>query len=166
MSTFYCSPRGSVGPQWKCKKSCHDKSQGVIFKMWLLCGSLLYSYFFHGDIFIRALFAMEIKSINSSTCPKQQDPLSCSHLTNGQKYLPNSVLQETLFNLSDSCCQRAQLYMLFCEESLGLRLGGTCWSRKTFLCLLLVPVSVRSQIFMTWEKSSPCFSAQHIPLEY
>lgn len=50
--------------------------------------------FFHGDIFIKALFSKEMKVINTSTCPKQQYPLFCSQLANGQKYLPSSVLQE------------------------------------------------------------------------
>lgn len=50
--------------------------------------------FFHGDIFIRALFSKEMKIINTSTCPNQQYPLFCSQLSNGQKYLPKSILQE------------------------------------------------------------------------
>lgn len=95
MSVFYCRPRVSVDPQWKCK-SCHDESQGVIFKTWLSCSSLLYSFFFffHSGISIRALFSKETKVINTSTRTKQQYPLFCSQLTKGQKYLPNSVFQE------------------------------------------------------------------------
>lgn len=128
--------------------------------------TVLFGAFFYGDIFIRALFSKERKVINTSTCSKQQYPLFCSQLSNGQKYQLWQGFAGTLFNLSDSCCQRAQVYVLFCEESLGLNLQVTCCSPETALCILLVPVSVRSQIFMTWEKSFPCSPAQCIPLEY
>lgn len=70
------------------------------------------------DPFMRALFSKEVTVINTSTCPKQQYPLFCSQLTNGQNCLPHSILQD-LYSICLVFAVRAQLYVLFCEEPLG-----------------------------------------------
>lgn len=94
---------------------------------------------------MRALFSKEVTVINTSTCPKQQYPLFCSQLTNGQNCLPNSVLQE-LYSICLGFAVRAQLYVLFREEPLGLNLQMTCHSPKMFLCIFLLLVGVREKL--------------------
>lgn len=111
------------------------------------------TFFLHGGISIRALFSKETKVIDTSTCPKQQYPLFCSQLTNGQNYLPSSVFQEPC---SISLILAVKEHNCMCSF---VKSQMTCCSPKMFLCIFLVPVSVRSQILMTWEKSSLCFPA-------
>lgn len=113
---------------------------------------------------MRALFSKEVTVINISTCPKQQYPLFCSQLTNGQNCLPNSVLQE-LYSICLGFAVRAQLYVLFREEPLGLNLQMTCHSPKMFLCIFLLLVGVREKL-NTHGLGKELFPARHIPLEY
>lgn len=142
----------------KIKKSCHTiESQGVILKNAIILWQSFYYWglFFHGD-FLKGLCSLrETNVINTGTCPKQQI------LFSAQKYQSNSILQELysvfpILAVQEHNCPCFVKSCLSCIYKLGVFPQD----------ILLVPVSVRRQIFMTWEKSSPCLPAQHEPLEY
>lgn len=86
----------------------------------------------------------------------------CSQLTKGQKYQSNSILQELYSIFPVLAVQEHNCPCFLVKSCLGCIYKSDVSPRD----ISLVTISVGSQIFMTWEKSSPSFPAECKPLEY